>query len=543
MRMFKTVFDREMLVNFFDLKKLIVLLSVFTSAAVLAIAIFSSYKVQKDLLIKNTLESNRVYAEKLAENIEVFFESMRKKLEYSSKMLSINFNNKKYLAEEVKRLRGQSIYFNSAHIINSEGVLLAVDSEMNLDKLVGEKLVSIGVKEAIETRKPLITSPYISAGKRMIIVVSQPVFDVEGSYLGYVGGGIYLDGYNYFDRMLGRHFYENGSYIYIIDSKGSMIQHADKSRLGENVTQLNNPVVNELMQGNSGSMALINSRGVHMLASYIYIAPLGWGVVVQTPTAAALAGLNEIILSELRNTLPFLCILIFLFYLLARYIATPLQKLAGSILVIEHIDKAAKVINKVHPWYFEAVQLKKALLASLEVLHEQFALLSQEALSDPLTKLYNKRALGNLLAGFRRSRKGFSVIAIDIDYFKSVNDQYGHAVGDGLIKYLADAMRKCSRSSDLLFRNGGEEFLILLPDTNIEHAFQIAERLRKLMMSSEVVGLDRKITVSAGISQWFPGEEDSFIESSLEEADKALYMAKQFGRNRVVIYPTRDIDL
>lgn len=523
------------------LKGLIVFLSLFVSFLVLFILGYVNYGVQRDLLIKNTFDDNKAYAEKLAENIDIFFESMHRKLGYSARLLSEKFNDSDFLNEEVKRLRQQSIYFNTAHIVRSDSVLLAVNSEINLDRLVGEKLTSLGVREAIKSKSPLITKPYIASSKRMMIAASQPVFDSQGAYLGYVSGGLYLDGYNYLNRVLGEHFYRNGSYAYVIDSDGYLVQHPDKSRIGENVANINNAVVDDLMQGKSGVRKLKNSKGVDMLASYVYIGSIGWGVVIQTPVASALSGLNDIVVLELAAAIPFLIILVFLLYFSARKIAMPLRGLAESIVMIDDIDKAEKIINSVRPWYFEAIKLKQALLVSLSVLHEQFCLLSKEAMTDSLTGLYNKRVLERVLEKLEEDQKDFSLVSIDIDHFKGVNDKYGHAVGDKVIKHLAELMESQSRSSDLLFRNGGEEFLVIMPEAKIENAIQLAERLRESMMSSEIEGIEQSITISLGVSQWLPWDAKKSMDRVLAEADQALYMAKEQGRNRVVVYPTKNI--
>lgn len=166
--------------------------------------------------------------------------------------------------------------------------------------------------------------------------------------------------------------------------------------------------------------------------------------------------------------------------------------------------------------------------------------LREQAIRDPLTGLYNrhylKEVLGRELSRAMRERYVISFILLDIDHFKHVNDTYGHAAGDSVLKELADYLAEFTRTGDIVCRYGGEEFLVALPNTKEQDAFLIADRLRQSIQESPVyVKLDAiPITISAGISE-FPthGQYEALI---LEAADKALYHAKHNGRNQVVLW-------
>lgn len=129
-----------------------------------------------------------------------------------------------------------------------------------------------------------------------------------------------------------------------------------------------------------------------------------------------------------------------------------------------------------------------------------------------------------------QSNQDFSIIAVDIDHFKAVNDTWGHDTGDLVIKRLADAMRACSRDEDLLCRSGGEEFLMLLPATPLEDAVHVAERLRAFVDDIRDMPGPGHITISLGVAYWAPGKES--LDALLKRADDALYRAKRAGRNR-----------
>jgi len=132
-----------------------------------------------------------------------------------------------------------------------------------------------------------------------------------------------------------------------------------------------------------------------------------------------------------------------------------------------------------------------------------------------------------------------SLIAVDIDRFKRVNDEFGHDVGDAALRDVVRAIRSRMRRGDDIFRTGGDEFMVLLPDTRLEDATEIAETLRLLVSESEIVK-GQKTTISCGV-----GDLTAIADQQLwlKACDEALYRAKQLGRNRVVaVGPTEVVD-
>ncbi len=155
---------------------------------------------------------------------------------------------------------------------------------------------------------------------------------------------------------------------------------------------------------------------------------------------------------------------------------------------------------------------------------------------DPLTGVKNRAAMDNALLRevelCRRQGASMSIILMDLDYFKRVNDRHGHAAGDTALRTVAQCAENCIRSSDMLFRFGGEEFLILLSYTRADGALLLAERVRRRIEKLEPVpGTDIRLTVSLGVSSL---RENETAKSLFDRADKTLYEAKQAGRNRVM---------
>lgn len=183
------------------------------------------------------------------------------------------------------------------------------------------------------------------------------------------------------------------------------------------------------------------------------------------------------------------------------------------------------------------VQLKiKSLQDALKERNQRLEELSN---TDPLTQLANRRQLMRVLVQeFQRSFRGghpLSLVMIDIDHFKSINDTYGHQQGDEVLKVLAETLRSQLRDYDLASRFGGEEFAMVLPETDPLHATQVAERIREVVANLKFGGVLEKLkmTVSLGVAT-YPDDAIKGIEDLIRLADDALYAAKREGRNRVV---------
>jgi two-component system cell cycle response regulator len=163
------------------------------------------------------------------------------------------------------------------------------------------------------------------------------------------------------------------------------------------------------------------------------------------------------------------------------------------------------------------------------------------AVVDPLTGLYNRRYAASHLANMQRAaaetQSSLSVMMLDLDKFKAVNDHHGHEAGDRVLKEFAARLRVNVRGVDLVARLGGEEFFLAMPDADEEEATTVAERIRKAVESEPfVVGRDGEaitVTVSIGVAMARAGEQDS--EALIRRADAALYESKSGGRNRVTI--------
>ncbi len=196
----------------------------------------------------------------------------------------------------------------------------------------------------------------------------------------------------------------------------------------------------------------------------------------------------------------------------------------------------ADLERRVEERTMELSQANQQLMDEMNQREHIAQLLEETARTDFLTGLINRRAmhrfLQNEIARFGRTGGTFSLVLMDIDHFKSINDRYGHDIGDEVLIALSRVFEGAVREQDVVCRWGGEEFLMLLPNTTQADAFEQAERLRQLL-DSDALQIERyphRITASFGVCEFTPGENLEFL---LKQADIALYQAKALGRNQV----------
>lgn len=485
-----------------------------------------SYQGTTRSIKEHSLETNRVYAEKLSQMVGLYLQNSLQILEYSTSQIANKMDDQQALLLEVERVQSQVAMFNSVVIANKEGNILA--GAPNEFGLTGQQIKSKEGLAVIENEKPLISDPYKAATGRDLITISYPIFSNDNEFIGMMNGTIYVYDSNLLHTILGKHTYHNGSYVYVVDSSGKIIFHVDPNRIGEDVSE--NNVVKKILAGNRGAEPVVNSLGEEMYAGYSTIQYTNWGVVAQTPKSVAMESVKKQVNQTVLFELPLIVVSMIIILFIIRKIVRPLQEIAK---IAEHsVDhNEIEKLSKLNVWYYEASQIKTALIQSFTTLHGRVNYFKDQSTIDPLTGLTNRRTLDSVLDSLFQQNIPFSIIMIDLDRFKKVNDTYGHAVGDEVLKFLAEQMKSVTRSSDFCCRYGGEEFTIILPHATKQQAFTIAERLRKIMEETDSP-CGRPVTMSAGISS-YPKAKDA--KELIENADEAMYEAKNSGRNKVII--------
>jgi len=225
--------------------------------------------------------------------------------------------------------------------------------------------------------------------------------------------------------------------------------------------------------------------------------------------------------------------LVIAIYIIQKKVLTPIGNLTQSILTFQE----GKEEHTTYDYYDDEIgMMAKEFFSMKKKLSEDLKTMEKLASSDPLTKINNRRVFfeiaTELLLLSKRTDVPLSLMILDLDHFKKINDQHGHLVGDEILKHFTRMVKKVLRESDIFARYGGEEFIILLPDTDITGSVKTAEKIRQQIVSNPYS--NKKIfvdyTVSIGTTQY---TDERTIEELVDKADKALYKAKENGRNSV----------
>lgn len=272
--------------------------------------------------------------------------------------------------------------------------------------------------------------------------------------------------------------------------------------------------------------------GVQVLGALAPIQRLGWAVVAKVPVAEAYAPIAQLRALTVLTVASLLLVIGALAYLLGLTIVLPLDRLARGAREVAagDLSVAVPVMSGGEVGYVTEV-----FNDMVTRLREGRAELERLSRTDGLTQLPNRRHLMETIEReirrAKRNRRSFSLLMIDVDHFKRFNDTFGHLAGDEVLKRLADVLAGAIRTADYAGRFGGEEFTVLLPETPLDGAVEVAERIRG-RVAEQQFGDGAGITISIGLGEC-PTDGDS-LETIIECADAALYHAKETGRNRVV---------
>ncbi|MFF2797398.1 GGDEF domain-containing protein [Lysinibacillus xylanilyticus] len=213
---------------------------------------------------------------------------------------------------------------------------------------------------------------------------------------------------------------------------------------------------------------------------------------------------------------------------LAFKIARPLKQLFISV-EKEEVQK----LEEINDWYYEAHSLKKVVRNMVISSESTIFDLTNQLNLDALTGIPNRRRMDQILNELIINKVPHSIVLIDLDDFKSINDTYGHTVGDEVLKAFASHMQESIEKQGMCFRYGGEEFMVILPSTTIDVAIELAENLRIKQAMLDTV-CERPVTMSAGITSFTANIKTA--NQIITIADQALYKAKQSGRNCICVF-------
>jgi diguanylate cyclase (GGDEF)-like protein len=328
--------------------------------------------------------------------------------------------------------------------------------------------------------------PDLANADALTIFVNYRVFDYDGNYIGATGVGLTVDAVR---RLITEYQARFNRTIYFVNTRGQVVVFGKQTAPPTDVRQLPGigPLSERILREKRGSYQF-EANGDHHILHVNYLPELKWYLFVEQNETAALAGIRSALYTNLAISF--------------------------------------------------GVTVAVILLTHLALMRYQRRL-EEMASTDELTGLLNRHAftilITRLMAEHHRKPKPISVLLADIDHFKRINDHHGHLAGDAVLAAVAGTLQAGLRASDIAVRWGGEEFLLVLSDCDLDEAGRIAEKLRQAVADRPIAvqaAGPLSTSISIGVSQFADAETP---EQAIERADAALYAAKAGGRNRVAL--------
>ncbi|SOC06095.1 diguanylate cyclase (GGDEF)-like protein [Ureibacillus xyleni] len=507
--------------------KLNFVISILVTISILLATIVTEHttnRVLKVTLSENYLNKNYEYAKKISLDTSILVDDMKISIRNLSKAIEKgNFTQ----ANMDQWFSATSPYFNAVFSTDEDGVIqwLSPMDAGNNKVMPGTKLETDSIRKFLREQKPIVSDPYLAQSGDLIVLISYPIFDKDGTFRGITGGTVNINGDNSLTRLLKKHDILDTSSSFVVDNNGAIISHTDPTKIYKNISDY--PIMEKVEKGKSGSTTIVGTGGTEYFAGYAYMNSTDWFIISSTPVSVMKKPLEELTKKALINSFPLLVLVLIITLMIANKISRPLTKLA-------EFSRDSVKNNKPHETR-EMIQIKSSIREVKLLYHdiqEHLQLLTDQNQKDGLTGLSNRRMFDSHINEWVNTKTPFALVMLDIDYFKKVNDTYGHLVGDDVLKFLAEILRDACRVGDGCFRYGGEEFVLLLKDASIEEAFEMAEELRNTVANT-ISPTGEIITISLGITLF--NADDEHPKQIIERADRGLYCSKRNGRNMTTI--------
>ncbi len=351
----------------------------------------------------------------------------------------------------------------------------------------------------------------------------------------------------------------------IVDQYGNVVAHPNPKWMAQMKSLAAWPIVKSGLQGHTGVMTFYSPFiKANMIAGYASVPRFGWVVLTPQPLSELTNQADKLVKSGILFGSFGLVVSLVIGGFLAKWVARPLGTLVEGVKRIQEDDYSGQFrpLGSVAPKEVEtlrdyAIHMTDSIRQAMafrdnanrelgqkirQATGELVALntrLARQAYTDDLTKLRNRRALWEKLSDFEKAGHPWylplQVMLFDVDKFKPINDTFGHEVGDRVLAHVARTIEAHTREGDFVVRYGGDEFLVVMPNCDLESATRRAEAIRENVVSSPLT-VDGKVlgvTLSIGIADWDSRGTVPNFSDLLRAADKAMYLSKKNGRNRV----------
>lgn len=326
--------------------------------------------------------------------------------------------------------------------------------------------------------------PDMANSDTMTIFVNYKVYDYNGEYIGATGVGLKVDAVK---SIIERYQKDYGSQIYFTDNDGNVVLHGSNFKMeSDNIYKMEGlSKISDKILKMGYKTQKYKKKGEFIHVNSRYIPELKWHLIVEKSEKGAIRNIHK----ALYLNMGICTVIVMIIFIFMNLLVSPYEKR----------------------------------------LHEM-------ATTDKLTGLYNRQAFDivmmQTIKDAKRNKSRLSIVIFDIDFFKEINDKYGHLIGDKVLKNIADVTRPLLRKADVFSRWGGDEFILLLKDCGIEDAYRLSENIRGEIKKNNMVYKNDQFfnTVSMGVAEYHPHEE---LDKLISRADKALYISKIKGRDRV----------
>jgi diguanylate cyclase (GGDEF)-like protein len=489
-----------------------------------------------DLWLKERLYELRVFSTSyvVSENLERFSAPGGQR--------RVNTPKQRRLGDYLKSVRERFVDYEELVALEPGGQVVASSAER-----AGRLSLPEDWQVTARTGKPILGKPlWDEAGKQWTLAIAAPVLAGHEEFLGVLAVRL---NFRQVGKMLQGYARGDAGDLFLITEEGTVLSSSRFSPSELFEIRLPSRIASQLFSHETVLEHYRNDRGVTVVGTLKGTSQIGWGVVAELDHDKAYAQIFRLRNLTIALIVGLLLVVGFAAYVLGLTIVRPLNRLitAASQVASGNLDVNVPVLGRSELGYMTEVfndmvtrlrQGREGLGAMNRTLRERNRELHELSITDSLTGLYNRKHLMEVLtkevARAERYQRPLAVLMIDVDHFKLYNDTCGHLAGDEVLRNIAAIFRGCLRESDCVGRYGGEEFLIILPETVADDARRIADRIRS-RLAEENFPADSKpvnITISGGIAI-FPGNGRS-PESLLRSADAALYQAKNHGRNQVV---------
>ena len=525
--------------------------------------------VRQEVLDKHLLIANSV-----AESIDLYFLSFQKSVQVFANMVDLTSIEDSDILQD---------HLND-FVRNSGNVVVA--SYLSLDDY--SKVISIkkAYRPPVYNKNKVIEAPYLkyltfgnrhrtistispifrsSISKRPVVLVKTYISDKKFNQRGILYAEISL---NYINSICKKINTGSKERCIVVDSAGRVVSHPNSKWINGIKNLSKNKIIEDLKSGQSGTMSfkgtLLSDKKEEIDAGYASMQKLSWGVIIAQPKLAIDSPMKKVMITILKWLVLGIVFALIIAYFLTRQIIRPINSLViksqeadirsdsfnlGAIPknspaeICKLWTAISSLVANLQKSNLEVKKLNNSLHKDIEKATAKLRATNKYLYTissmDHLTKIANRRYFEDTVNKKLQQKIGerASLILIDVDKFKFINDEYGHEAGDLALIHIAKLMKKCTRNVDLPARLGGDEFVIYINNCGPKALAQIAENLRKTVESTPIFWEETKVNLSLSVGTVNCAiNEKVTLEKLLKYADEAMYHSKEHGRNHVSAY-------